>query len=46
MLAAHADRLPAPMRQVLVTYGRAPFAFYIAHFYMIHALSVLLGVAQ
>jgi uncharacterized membrane protein len=46
MLAAHADRLPAPMRQVLVTYGRAPFAFYIAHFYLIHALSVLLGVAQ
>jgi uncharacterized membrane protein len=46
MLAAHADRLPAPVRNLLVTYGRAPFAFYIAHFYLIHALSVLLGVAQ
>jgi hypothetical protein len=29
-----------------VTYGRAPFAFYIAHFYLIHTLSVALGVAQ
>jgi uncharacterized membrane protein len=46
MLAANADKVPAPIRGVLVTYGRAPFAFYIAHFYLIHALSVLLGVAQ
>ena len=34
------------MRDVLVTYGRAPFAFYVAHFYLIHTLSVALGVAQ
>jgi hypothetical protein len=31
---------------VLITYGRAPFAFYIAHFYLIHALAVALGVLQ
>ena len=46
VLAAFADRVPAPVRNVLVTYGRAPFAFYIAHFYVIHTLAVVLGVAQ
>jgi uncharacterized membrane protein len=45
-LAAWAGRVPAPVRDVLVTYGRAPFAFYTAHFYLIHTLSVALGVAQ
>jgi uncharacterized membrane protein len=46
MAAANADRLPASVRNVLVTYGRAPFAFYIAHFFLIHTLSIVLGVAQ
>ncbi len=46
ILCAFADRLPRGLRNVLVTYGRAPFAFYVAHFYVIHALSVALGVAQ
>ena len=27
-------------------FGRVPFAFYVAHLYLIHLLSVLLGVAQ
>ena len=27
-------------------YGRVPFAFYVAHFYLIHLLSVLPGLAQ
>ena len=46
MLAARAERFHGPVRDVLVTYGRAPFAFYVAHFYVIHTLSVALGVAQ
>ena len=29
-----------------MTFGRVPFAFYVAHFYLLHALSVLLGVVQ
>ncbi len=29
-----------------MTFGRVPFAFYIAHVILIHTLSVLLGVAQ
>jgi hypothetical protein len=31
---------------VLVTFGRVPFVFYVAHFVMIHTLSVALGVLQ
>jgi len=43
---AHVDRLYAPVRNVLATLGRAPLAFYIAHFYLIHSLALLLGLAQ
>jgi hypothetical protein len=46
VLAAYADKVPGPVRNVLVTYGRAPFAFYVAHFYVIHTLAVVLGVVQ
>lgn len=34
------------VKGVLVMFGRVPFAFYIAHFALIHVLSVLLGVIQ
>ncbi len=30
----------------MLTYGRAPLAFYVAHLYLIHAVTILLGVAQ
>jgi uncharacterized membrane protein len=43
---AYAERLPAPVRNVLQTFGRAPLAFYIAHLYLIHALAIPLGVLQ
>jgi uncharacterized membrane protein len=43
---AFADRLYAPLRNALMTLGRAPLAFYIAHLYLIHAAAVVLGVAQ
>ena len=46
IVCGFADRLPGLIKQVLLTYGRAPLAFYIAHFYLIHLLSVLLGVAE
>jgi uncharacterized membrane protein len=46
IVCGYADRLPQRIKGVLLTYGRAPFAFYIAHFYLIHALSVLLGVTE
>ncbi|MET0535243.1 MAG: hypothetical protein ABW171_13570 [Steroidobacter sp.] len=43
---AYADRVRGPIKDVLVTLGRAPLAFYIAHLYLIHAAAMLLGVAQ
>ncbi len=44
MLCAVADRFAGVFRDALVTFGRVPFAFYAVHFYLIHALAVLLGV--
>jgi len=41
-----ADRLPARVSQVLLTYGRVPFAFYVPHFYLIHVISIAIGIAQ
>ena len=46
ILCSRADRITGGLKSVLVTYGRVPFAFYVAHFYLIHALSVLLGLLQ
>jgi hypothetical protein len=33
-------------KEMFVTFGRVPFAFYVAHFYLLHVLSVCLGVMQ
>jgi len=46
ILCAFADRIPSAIGGILTTFGRVPFAFYVAHFILIHALSVLLGVSQ
>jgi uncharacterized membrane protein len=46
ILCALADRMRGPAKGVLVTFGRVPFAFYVAHIILIHALSVLLGIVQ
>jgi uncharacterized membrane protein len=46
ILCAFADRFSGPIKDALVTFGRAPLAFYIAHLYLIHAVAVLVGVAQ
>jgi uncharacterized membrane protein len=40
------DYLRGPVADVLITFGRAPLAFYIAHLYLIHAGAVLLGMTQ
>jgi len=44
MLCATADRLLGALRQPLAVFGRVPFAFYVAHLYLIHALAVGFGV--
>jgi uncharacterized membrane protein len=46
ILCAFAERCRGPIKDVLVTFGRAPLAFYLAHLYLIHALTPLLGITQ
>jgi len=46
ILCSLADRFAGPIQRVLTTYGRAPFAFYVSHYLVIHTLSLLLGLAQ
>jgi hypothetical protein len=46
IVCAYADRFHGWFKDTLVMYGRAPFAFYIAHFYLAHAFAVLIGVCQ
>ena len=46
ILCALAERVPALISAPLVTFGRAPFAFYVAHLYLLHAGSIVLGMAQ
>lgn len=46
ILCSFADRLTGPIKDTLIMFGRAPFAFYVAHVYLIHALNVLLGLTQ
>ena len=46
ILCARADRVPGVIRRPLVVYGRVPFAFYVAHFYLVHVLAVVVGTVQ
>ena len=40
------NRVPDVIKRPLIMFGRAPFAFYVAHLYLIHTLAVAFGVAQ
>jgi uncharacterized membrane protein len=46
IFCAYASRMRGFLQEMFVMFGRVPFAFYVAHFYLLHALSVLLGVMQ
>jgi uncharacterized membrane protein len=46
MLCGVADRATGAVKESLVMFGRVPFAFYVAHFFLIHTLSVILGQLQ
>ncbi|HET9862465.1 MAG TPA: heparan-alpha-glucosaminide N-acetyltransferase domain-containing protein [Steroidobacteraceae bacterium] len=46
IFCAYADRMHGFFKDMFVMYGRVPFAFYVAHFYLLHLLSLLLGVVQ
>jgi uncharacterized membrane protein len=46
IMCASADRVPDAIRRPLIVFGRAPFAFYVAHLYLIHTLAVAFGAIQ
>lgn len=46
IVCSQADRMTGRLKDTLVMFGRVPFAFYVAHFYLIHVLALALGVAQ
>jgi uncharacterized membrane protein len=46
IVCAYADRFHGWFKDTLVMFGRVPFAFYIAHFYLAHALAVVIGIYQ
>jgi uncharacterized membrane protein len=46
MLCGVADRITGAVKESLVMFGRVPFAFYVAHFFLIHTLSIILGRIQ
>jgi uncharacterized membrane protein len=46
IVCALADRIRGRVKDTLVMFGRVPFAFYIAHFYVAHAVAVVIGVYQ
>jgi uncharacterized membrane protein len=46
LLLAAAERWRGRFAGVLVTFGRVPFLFYVAHLYLLHAGAVALGMAQ
>ena len=46
MLCGVADKITGVIKESLVMFGRVPFAFYVAHFFLIHTLSVILGRLQ
>ncbi|MCP5149035.1 MAG: DUF1624 domain-containing protein [Pseudomonadales bacterium] len=46
LLAGVADRLGGWLKETLVMFGRVPFAFYVAHFILLHLMAMALGVMQ
>jgi uncharacterized membrane protein len=46
IFCAYADRMRGFFKDMFVMFGRVPFAFYVAHFYLLHTLSLLLGSVQ
>ena len=46
IFCAYADRMRGFLKDTFVMLGRVPFAFYVAHFYLLHALCLVLGAMQ
>lgn len=46
VFCAYADRMRGFLKDTFVMFGRVPFAFYVAHFYLLHLLSLVVGALQ
>ena len=46
LVCAYSNRVPEKVKDILVLFGRVPFAFYIGHWYLIRFLSLGLGAYQ
>jgi uncharacterized membrane protein len=46
ILCSFADRFSGRLKDALVMFGRVPFAFYVAHFLLIHSIGVIVGVLE
>ncbi|NKB36543.1 MAG: hypothetical protein GKR93_05135 [Gammaproteobacteria bacterium] len=46
IICSLADKWQGWWKETLVMFGRVPFAFYVAHFYLIHVLAIAFGVMQ
>jgi uncharacterized membrane protein len=46
LLLAGLERVHGPVARVLQTFGQVPLFFYVAHFYLIHLATVVVGLAQ
>jgi uncharacterized membrane protein len=50
IVCSYADRITvgplATIKRTLVMFGRVPFAFYVAHFYLAHTIALVVGVIQ
>jgi uncharacterized membrane protein len=46
ILCSFADRRSGRLKDMLVMFGRVPFAFYVAHFLLIHTIGVIIGVLE
>ncbi len=46
IFTAFAERMSGFLKDTLVMFGRVPFAFYVAHLYLLHLFAIGLGVLQ
>lgn len=46
LVCSYADRFNGWFKSTLVVFGRVPFAFYVTHLYLVHALAIVLGLYQ
>ncbi|PRC92278.1 DUF1624 domain-containing protein [Solimicrobium silvestre] len=46
IICAYADQIKGWFKDTLVMFGRVPFTFYVAHFYLAHSIAVIIGMVQ